>query len=94
MKWKKVDKDFVSKVGDFIFRLHYCSMGVYSMGRGYSLQVRKKDETSFRPLGYVFWVSRDGGYNTWAEMSVDGKLWETQEMLKRAEELLKGLEYI
>lgn len=95
MNWKKVDKDFVLVYGDFVFRLQYREIGTYAMGRAYVLQVRRKDESKFHGLGYVFWTVSDGGYDNWKELSVDNKLWKNErEILKRVEQILADLQFL
>jgi len=92
MGWERVDRDYVLTDGIFVFRLHYCKTGVYNAGRAFRMEVRRKDESVFRPLGYAFWVQPDGGYDTWKEESVESKLWKDGEkMLKKATEILQKL---
>jgi hypothetical protein len=67
-------KTFVCKTKKFIFSLIKQRIGVGSMGDAWILRVRKPDETQGVSLG-SYWVSTDGGYNSYESDSVDGKLW-------------------
>lgn len=89
LKWNSIDKlIYTSKSNGFVFSLSKQSIGVYSMGRAYVLRVRKEDETTSSVIA-SFWVSKDGGYDTYIERSVSGKIWESiEEIIPMAEELL------
>ena len=103
-KWEKTGgSDLVMAKGNFVFRLHSMSIGVGSMGRAYSLRVRKLDDVKEEILGYAFWFIRDGGYQTHVSDSVDRKLWnlcegstqpDVAKIQSETEKILKSLKFI
>ncbi|MEX3713345.1 hypothetical protein ABFV99_13155 [Cytobacillus horneckiae] len=97
--WEYAGNDPVAKVGNLVFRLHQSYTILKRRGYNdeeclvYQLQVRKKENISFKDLGYVFYmgsfVSRSN------EKSVDFHYWDDiSEVVNKAEEILEVLDFI
>ena len=100
-KWVQLDKDYALTTDKVVCRLHYIRIGVGSMGRAFSLRVRKVDNIEEQNLGYCFYTRTDGGYNSFKEDSVGGKVWtdsisrvDIAGIQKESEKILKTLKFI
>lgn len=94
LNWKKSDRHYISRKDNFVFRLSYQNIGVYGIGKCYSLQVRQATEIEFKYIDYAFVISTDG-YDCVNKYSVDKKLWnKIEEILCRAEIILEDNMYI
>lgn len=94
LQWKFCDKDYIATKGNFVFKLTYQEIGVYGMGKCYSLQVRRIDESEFKYLHHAFVVKSDGNA-TEDRHSVGGVLWkETSKILAKAEGILSDNMYL
>lgn len=95
LKWEPAGQDYTARTKDFIFLLHSTDIGVYGMGRAFSLRVRKPVESGFTKMGYAFYMKTDGGYDSYKKNSVDGRLWtDPNSVTRRAEQILKNLGYV
>lgn len=97
LNWEKVDEDYVAIDGNFVFRLHHSKMGVYAIGSGLTLQVRRRDESEYKSLGYSF-CTLDDNHNLYTGC-LDSMIWKTiakngTGLLGRAEKILAGNYYL
>lgn len=97
LAWEKVCDDYVAIGGNFVFRLHQVKMGVYGIGRALTLQVRRRDETEYKNLGYSF-CTQDDNHSMYKEC-VDAQIFKAitkngTGLLGRAEKILAGNYYL
>ncbi|WP_433957860.1 hypothetical protein [Cytobacillus horneckiae] len=95
--WEYAGNDPVAKVDNLVFRLHQSHTILKRRGYNdeerlvYLLQVRKKENISFKDLGYVFYM----GVGMRNEKSVDFQYWDDiSEVVSKAEEILEVLDFI
>lgn len=94
LSWKKCNNDYISSSGDFVFKLTYQDIGLYSSGKCYSLQTRKLDESKFEYLHYAFVVQTDG-HHVEKRHGVGDKLWtDVDEIITETENILFDNLYI
>lgn len=97
LHWEYAGNDVAAKTDDLVFRLHekYITDKKYS-GKDfqtYQLQVRKRDNTSFKDLGYTFYMRVH--FPDYERISVDKKSWlDINQVINRAEEILEVLGFI
>ncbi|MCA1066052.1 TnsA endonuclease N-terminal domain-containing protein (plasmid) [Rossellomorea sp. AcN35-11] len=102
LNWTRVDdKDLSASFEDFIFRLRADTKKVKNRwGENVpvpikKVQVRKRQNTDFRDLGYEFLIKEVDFIDEEQRQFVDGVVWEdTVSIVERSEDILSGLEYI
>lgn len=96
LDWNRSNNNYITRVGDFVFRLNYQNIGVYGFGKCFGLQVRRIDESEFKYLNYTFVVKSDG-HHIEKKYSVGGIIYDEEQIdiiLSIAEVFLKHNMYI
>lgn len=102
LQWYATDKDFVSEYGDWIFRLKYernqfkiPSISQQLNYSSYKIQIRKKNNVSFKDIGYEFLLPTSYENRLDIKKFVYEQSWEdTNEIIEETEGFLINLGYI